>query len=76
MKNATLTRVEISRRRLLGAGVMAWLAARNASGNDLPRTAGPYVPTPSVIVEPNSRCGAPTFGIAPMRVDVLPCATI
>jgi hypothetical protein len=51
MKKATLTRVELSRRRLLGAGLMAWLAARNASGNDLPRTAGPYVPTPSVIVE-------------------------
>jgi hypothetical protein len=30
---------------------MAWVAARSARANDLPRTAGPYVPTPSVIVE-------------------------
>ncbi|MPZ45417.1 MAG: methyltransferase domain-containing protein [Betaproteobacteria bacterium] len=51
MNESTPNRVALSRRRLLGAGFMMWLAAPTARGDDLPRTAGPYVPTPNVIVE-------------------------
>ena len=39
------------RRRALGAGLALLFAAPFALGDDLPRTAGPYVPTPQVIVD-------------------------
>jgi hypothetical protein len=51
MNASTLERVDLHRRRLLGAGAIACLAPGTVRGDDLPRTAGPYVPTPSVIVE-------------------------
>jgi SAM-dependent methyltransferase len=51
MNQSTLNRVVLSRRRMLGAGLMTWLAARTARGGERPQTAGPYIPTPNVIVE-------------------------
>ena len=51
MHESTLNRVGLSRRRLLGAGLVTWLAARSARGGERPQSAGPYVPTPNVIVE-------------------------
>jgi hypothetical protein len=39
------------RRRAIGAGLALLLAAPFVHGDDLPRTAGPYVPTPQVIVD-------------------------
>jgi hypothetical protein len=36
---------------LLAAGTLTWLAARTPRAAERPQTAGPYVPTPNVIVE-------------------------
>ena len=41
----------LTRRRLLCALPVLITASSRARADDLPRTAGPYVPTPSVIVE-------------------------
>jgi hypothetical protein len=46
-----MDRLMLSRRRALGAGLAALLAPCLAASDDLPRTAGPYVPTPQVIVD-------------------------
>jgi hypothetical protein len=51
MMESTSNRIALSRRRLLGAGLVTWLAARTARAAERPQTAGPYVPTPNVIVE-------------------------
>lgn len=44
-------RIALPRRRLLCAGLALALPRPRARADDLPRTAGPYVPTPGVIVE-------------------------
>ena len=48
---ASFPTILLSRRRLLGAGLLSAALGRSAWADDLPRTAGPYVPTPNVIVE-------------------------
>jgi hypothetical protein len=51
MSESQPVRIALTRRRLLAAGLVAWLPLRQAAGDDLPRNAGPFVPTPGVIVE-------------------------
>jgi hypothetical protein len=46
-----MDRFVLSRRRALGAGLAALAAPRLAWSDEVPRTAGPYVPTPQVIVD-------------------------
>ncbi len=47
----TMDEVRFTRRRAIGAGLTLLLLPSFARSDDLPRTAGPYVPTPQVIVD-------------------------
>jgi hypothetical protein len=51
MKVSAMGEFAFSRRRALGAGLMLFLLPAAGSADDQPRTAGPYVPTPQVIVD-------------------------